>query len=806
MTADSVTRRSNDSSPAGETPRKFPWWRWGCRFLCYGLPILAVVAYFLPAIVSSYLLRGETLAWLNSNLGAQFEIGHASLGWQSPVLLNDVRVRGDDGQELATVSAVTSRQSLWELLYDQSRPFEFELDGLRSSIVVKELAPASGRIEIAQLLENLMRQTLPRPNRPMTVTIVNGRFDLRDRHGRILTRWQPITATYRYERRPIPPADLRADRGDPNGSKAQTGLAATSFVSASQSLTLQAPVLSRNREPGELNLEAFWTITPQQVHRETLTVDVTWRRQPLDALRPWISRYLDLDDDIDIPTSNGQLQGRLTRERDRSLNLELDGDFFPAGPQREMSTVPTSTDWGGDLIGDPDFNGIRVANAVHLVSTYDPQHEYDNPSHQNSMRSRNGDATASGPPSVPMAEPLNRVAFEAGVSPDADPFQVRIQANYSRPDDRLDVPRVYAAGDRFLLDVAGSISDLSRSESLALSGRLETDGDVLAELIPELIPEGMRWDVHLEDLHISEISIHGPLRAGAADDGGPVAVRVSTVVEWGKVSAYEFHSEDGSVRVVLDDRQLHLEPVDVIVNGGRLRQLPAFDLAGAPVARLDSGPVFHQVGLNEEMCRTWLKFASPALAHATSAEGRLSLSVDESRFDLHTFPSRMEEEMTGKLTIHDARVSAGPLAASIIQQVNRLRSLVNREPWDPHGRTWLSIGEQPVDFRIADGRVHHEHFAFVAGGMPVFTRGSVGLEDESLDLTVALVIPERWVADAGPVLRTLQGERIELAVGGTLEEPRIDGAPLAELGKRLGTRAAGSLLQQLLERRINNGK
>ncbi len=113
----------------------------------------------------------------------------------------------------------------------------------------------------------------------------------------------------------------------------------------------------------------------------------------------------------------------------------------------------------------------------------------------------------------------------------------------------------------------------------------------------------------------------------------------------------------------------------------------------------------------------------------------------------------------------------------------------------------IDLPPQDVLFRVHDGRVYHKGLTFQVGELAVQSRGSVGL-DHSLDLLVEIPLPEAWL-DRGPVLRALQGEVVTIPVAGTLEQPRVDGRAVAEMGKRLGASAAGGLLQNLLEKSLD---
>jgi hypothetical protein len=53
------------------------------------------------------------------------------------------------------------------------------------------------------------------------------------------------------------------------------------------------------------------------------------------------------------------------------------------------------------------------------------------------------------------------------------------------------------------------------------------------------------------------------------------------------------------------------------------------------------------------------------------------------------------------------------------------------------------------------------------------------------------------------LLSRLKGEVVTVRIGGTLDNPTVDRRALIDFGKRLGAKAAGGLLQNLLEKGLD---
>jgi hypothetical protein len=88
--------------------------------------------------------------------------------------------------------------------------------------------------------------------------------------------------------------------------------------------------------------------------------------------------------------------------------------------------------------------------------------------------------------------------------------------------------------------------------------------------------------------------------------------------------------------------------------------------------------------------------------------------------------------------------------------------------------------EDIVEFQMREGRVHHQGLAF---GLPergehllVRTHGSVGVPDQTLDITADVPLPTELLRDPDTANSLLPG-RIQLHVGGTLDNPQVERVP-----------------------------
>jgi hypothetical protein len=191
-----------------------------------------------------------------------------------------------------------------------------------------------------------------------------------------------------------------------------------------------------------------------------------------------------------------------------------------------------------------------------------------------------------------------------------------------------------------------------------------------------------------------------------------------------------------------------------------------------------------------------LAYIAPVLADATRTSGRFSLRLDGGRFPIG---DPAAGTLAGELAMHEVVLGPGPLVAGLVQ------SLPGRIPAPPAIKL---ADESRVTFEVRDRRVFHDGLRF---GLPLakagqrldmHSRGSVGLDDRTLDLKLAVPIPEDLPQDR-PLLASLAGKTVSLGIGGVLGQPKVefDGSIAAT-----ATDVVGELIERLRNRNAANGE
>lgn len=668
------------------------------RFLIGSALLLGVVVWLLPWGMSRLIENGSLDSVLPHELAGQVRIGTASLGWQSPVMLNDVTLSDASGRPLLEAKSIVTRQTFWSLWRRVEQPLVLEVDGLKGNFVIPELEPQlpTGELHLAEWLDRALRQSLPRIDREMTVKFSDSELQLRDRQSRVLAHWKPIRGEFRTQ---------------PGTEKEHSlQLHAHSATGSSVSLAGAAP----NPPAGELTLTTHWTREPSGRRAERLSVELMGLNQSLSALDPLLSATLP--ELLPLPATTGTLQGHIERFGQEELNLLVQSRFVDHATGAEV-------------------------------------------------------AEASG-------------EYPARLGLDVD-------ASYSKPQDRLDVRRLFAQLDATAVDGTGQVTEVAGQQQIDATGTFQSP----AEGLSKLLPEGIKDHVKFEEIQLSNVSIRGPLRP---DPQKPFDIRfeLSTTASWKGGTAFGLESEQGRVELKMMGNEISLIPLELPIAGGHIRQLPKLNLGTDPITvSIAEGPVLDRVELNETVCRDWLRYVSPLLANATGPSGTFSLETAAGEFQLGKIDAA---ELSGKLQIHQGQVRPGGLAQEVIELV-RTAQAVRAPQAGQEEIVWMKLPPQEISYRISEGRVQHSQFVFLVGNIPLASRGSVGF-DETLDLVISMGFPQD-LGEGRPLLQLLQGEQLNFRVTGTTDKPVIDAEPLKEFGKRMGAKAAAGLIERLIERR-----
>jgi hypothetical protein len=241
-------------------------------------------------------------------------------------------------------------------------------------------------------------------------------------------------------------------------------------------------------------------------------------------------------------------------------------------------------------------------------------------------------------------------------------------------------------------------------------------------------------------------------------------------------------------------------------------------LTAAPEVRLDpapselslpAGPLLTDVRISPEVSEAMLKYIAPVLSGATESQGQFSLALAGARVPL---ANPKQADIGGQLTVHQVRVVPGEMARQwigIAKQIEGLTkggnplSLSQQQPAPANQReiTLLSIRDQQVNFRVVEGRVHHQDMEFQVDDVTFRSQGWVAF-DESISLILTVPIQDRWI-EKQRLLAGLRGQSLQIPITGTLRQPRMDQTAVASLSSQLLQGAAGQAVGNELNRALD---
>ena len=400
---------------------------------------------------------------------------------------------------------------------------------------------------------------------------------------------------------------------------------------------------------------------------------------------------------------------------------------------------------------------------------------------------------------APMTFDADLVIDKFALGPPAKPTwtEPRVKlvtaGDYDFATDSLRFKALKLERDGFAADARGSLVRMATHPEVNLEGTLAYD---LAKLEPKL-KAYLGKDAKAVGKDSRPFKLSGRL-----DDGGKNLVAAvgqpdspfdglsgSAAVAWQSVRAYGFEVGAAELKATLDRGTVKASPVEATFGGGKVRLEPTVHLAGKDYdLSFAGGRVVERARLTPAACADALGFALPAVANAAQADGLFSFDLEENRVPLAD-PDRAA--VRGKLTVHTATVSPGPLVTEIATLFGAKQT------------TLTLASEQVIPVRLENGRVHHENFAIRIGQSDVRSSGSVGL-DGNVSLVLDLPVPPRMLdrlLPNNPILReSLSKQRIKVPVGGTLQRPRLDAKAfddgVAGVMRGAAKDAAGGLLEK----------
>lgn len=399
---------------------------------------------------------------------------------------------------------------------------------------------------------------------------------------------------------------------------------------------------------------------------------------------------------------------------------------------------------------------------------------------------------------------------------------LRAVANYDSPTDRLALDEFQIQSTTLQAAGTGTIDKLSTAADVNLNGTVGYD---LAQITPLLQPY-LGPGVRLTGKEQARFAMAGKLTSSTAPQVqfaslAPAAtphwsrrLKAQLELPWGGADVYGLPVGPGRLAAALGDGAIRIEPLSLAVGDGTLTAAPhvRFDPAPSELT-LPPGPLITNVRISPEVSEAMLKYIAPVLAGATQSEGQFSMHLDGTRVPL---ADAKKADIAGKLSVHSVRVVPGAMANEFINLARQIEALAKRRDSSllsstlgggvgggaAQQLTLLNIRDQEVNFKVLEGRVHHQNLEFQVNDVTLRSQGSVGF-DQTIQLTLLVPIKDEWIAKE-PLLAGFKGQALQVPVGGTLARPQIDGRAIASLTQQLlqgaAQQAIGGELNKALDK------
>ncbi len=379
---------------------------------------------------------------------------------------------------------------------------------------------------------------------------------------------------------------------------------------------------------------------------------------------------------------------------------------------------------------------------------------------------------AFGPPAKPTwAEPTLKLKADGAFDTAADALTLKT-ARVER--------------DGLAVDAAGSLSKLSTLALANMAGTITYD---LAKVEPTL-KEYLGKTAQVTGTGTKPFKLTGELGGDLAKLGG------EATVGWQSVKAYGFDVGAAEMGATLKDGTVYMSPVEATFGGGKVKLAPGMSLrTGDRFLNFAKGKVIDTAKLTPAACADAIGYALPAIANSAQADGTFSFDLDDSRIP---FAAPSAGTVRGRLTVHQANVSPGPMVSQVLQLIGVKNATV----------TLARDNVVPVEFK--DGRVHHRDFTMTVDGVVIKTAGSVGVDGTvKMDVEVPLNGKLAALLPNNPRLReALSKQSLHIPVGGTLARPALDANAyqnqLAKLIRDATKDAATGVVDDLLKKGAND--
>ncbi|HEY2839375.1 MAG TPA: hypothetical protein VGJ26_09510, partial [Pirellulales bacterium] len=262
--------------------------------------------------------------------------------------------------------------------------------------------------------------------------------------------------------------------------------------------------------------------------------------------------------------------------------------------------------------------------------------------------------------------------------------QVHLVASgkYHEATDTVQLARCDLASEVAQLTAMGRVERWSKDRQLQLSGQTSYDLEKISLLLQPYLGAEVRAtgrETHSFSLAGPLASLETPAAAAQAPVAAPGAAPIAAAppapassvdflrqltgkadVGWQSASVYGFEVSGGKLDASLAKGVFDVAPAKVAMSGGTLTLATRVTLGPGPVELyLPNGPLIQQAVVSPSMCHQWLMYVLPAMADATEADGKFSVTLTGSQIPLG---DPKKADVAGELLVHSVDIGPTPMA------------------------------------------------------------------------------------------------------------------------------------------------
>lgn len=374
-----------------------------------------------------------------------------------------------------------------------------------------------------------------------------------------------------------------------------------------------------------------------------------------------------------------------------------------------------------------------------------------------------------------------------------------ITGQYDAAKDQLNVTGAKLEGQAVNMTALGSATQLTGNMEVDLQGEYGYDLAGLHHLLVGMLGPNITFT----GKHKQPFAVRGPIYPAVSSAANRVSddLVASTSVSWQSANAFNIPLGQAQIDGQLENGILRTNPIELAVGRGIARFAPTVHVNTEPLwMTLQPQTIADRIRITPEMTSGWMKYIAPLLADATSAESTFSITLTRAEIPLMQ-PTAGQIE--GEFVIHGGTVGPGPMATQFIELASQIKRMLGLGESRITNSTasWVQLSPQQVAFQITENRVYHEGLEIKVDGVPVRTRGSVGMLDDSISVMAEVPVMDDWIAGT-PALAGLRGQVISVPIGGTTSRPQLDQRALAGISTQLARSAATGYIQKQLGGRL----